>query len=313
MTPPSTTVGVEDGPSQFLFGEIRGVAVDGDGDLYVLDGTDHSIRRFTRSGRYVTRAGRTGRGPGDLAYPRAMWHDGLRTLYVVDEYNGISIFDTDDEQLRYRTRFAEGWNAKNICGFDEDLVVAAFHDEKVVQVFSAAHSFKRSFGTYFNPDTNPVVHKVANSGHLLMACDEELRRVFIAPASSGRVRSYAPTGEMIWETTLPDFLGSRTFVDGRGAVTTLVPLFITETLTRVGADLLVLQAHHQERRRSPVSGMAVVDRGVVTYVLSARDGTVLAREYGSPFIGHEAQGRAVTFDDDPYPRVALRTLTMIRR
>lgn len=73
-----------------LFENVRGITLDQNGHVYVLDGGDNSIRAFSRSGSFIGRTGRSGRGPGDFTFPYAIMHDGDSTLYVTDEANGVN-------------------------------------------------------------------------------------------------------------------------------------------------------------------------------------------------------------------------------
>lgn len=82
-----------EGPEQF--GEIRAIAVDGEGRIYVLDGHAQQVRVFDAGGRHVRTVGREGAGPGELRRAMTMLFDPQGHLRVLDPQNNrISVFDT---------------------------------------------------------------------------------------------------------------------------------------------------------------------------------------------------------------------------
>jgi len=64
---PEVSIGVLDGPEEYLFGSIYSIAVDDEGQVYVLDGQARNIRVFDSDGAYIEMAARRGEGPGELS------------------------------------------------------------------------------------------------------------------------------------------------------------------------------------------------------------------------------------------------------
>lgn len=316
---PQVVIGEEERGSPALFGLIRGVAVDGQGDIYVLDASDHSIRRFAPSGVHVVNAGRSGRGPGDLAEAFWLWHDGEHTLFVVDWVNGINEFDTRGRELRFRRRFAEAGGLWAACKLRGALIGAGFKDGRTLHALSPNGEITRSFGEPFQADTDLAVLRQAHMGPMVVACDDAMGRLYVSSAAHGRVRAYDTTGQLVWDADLPGFLGARTLRDARGAVVTLFPKHLIETIRPVGRAYIVVQAHHKELRRRPGSVRGdrprgvEEDFGVLTWVLSARDGRVLTRQYGGPFLMAGTDSAVVGYDDFPFPRVFVLQVSMPRR
>jgi len=83
-----------------------GVAADGDGFIYVLDGLDYSLKKFDARGKLVKKAGRKGQGPGEFLAPRLLACS-QDFLYATDQtVLGISVFDKE-LQFKKRIPFSE--------------------------------------------------------------------------------------------------------------------------------------------------------------------------------------------------------------
>lgn len=84
--------GTEQGPADFV--DIRDIAIDPAGRLYLLDAQGGTIQVFDARGTHVRAIGRKGAGPGEFSDAFGLAIRGDR-LYVVDQRNvRISVFDT---------------------------------------------------------------------------------------------------------------------------------------------------------------------------------------------------------------------------
>jgi tripartite motif-containing protein 71 len=63
---------------------IAGIALDGQGDLYLTEMDDDLIYEYTTSGKLVRQWGGTGPGPGQLTYPEKLAFDAQGNLYVTE-------------------------------------------------------------------------------------------------------------------------------------------------------------------------------------------------------------------------------------
>jgi sugar lactone lactonase YvrE len=63
---------------------IAGIALDGQGNLYLTEMDDDLIYKYTTSGKLVTKWGGTGHGPGQLTYPEKLAFDAQGNLYVTE-------------------------------------------------------------------------------------------------------------------------------------------------------------------------------------------------------------------------------------
>ena len=77
-----------DGEEEYTFGRIASLAVDDDGNVYVLDGQAQDLRVFDAEGSYVTTLARRGQGPRELAGADAIALLPDRRVVVRDPANG---------------------------------------------------------------------------------------------------------------------------------------------------------------------------------------------------------------------------------
>ena len=89
---PDFIIGLVEGDSAYLFGDIRSVAVDTAGRVYVGDRIGANIRVYDAAGRFIKRIAREGRGPGEIyGWPADMTFAPDGMLYVRDGA-GITVF-----------------------------------------------------------------------------------------------------------------------------------------------------------------------------------------------------------------------------
>ncbi|HWV57999.1 MAG TPA: hypothetical protein VNZ57_11165 [Longimicrobiales bacterium] len=101
---PDLSIGVLDGPGEYIFGQVSDVALCPEGSIYVLDGQAGTVRKYDPDGRHVRDIGRLGRGPGEFGRPLfiAVHPDGL--LFVADRTaylwaDRLHVFASDGEFL----------------------------------------------------------------------------------------------------------------------------------------------------------------------------------------------------------------------
>lgn len=83
----------EDVPQSFA--DVRGVVVDQEGRIYVLEASVPEVRVFDRAGGFIRRIGRRGRGPGEFVYANGLAFTPAGDLLVYDpRADRVTVFDT---------------------------------------------------------------------------------------------------------------------------------------------------------------------------------------------------------------------------
>ena len=80
-------IGAMDGPGPDTFGDARGIEVDGEGRIYVLDAQSQEIRVFGRDGAHLRTVGHQGAGPGEFRRANGLALGPDDVIYVYDQAN----------------------------------------------------------------------------------------------------------------------------------------------------------------------------------------------------------------------------------
>jgi len=78
------TIGLSEGPSEYLFGSISSYCVDDEENVYVCDDKINQISVFNNRGKYVRSIGRKGQGPGEYQI--------ISNIQIINR-NEIAIFE----------------------------------------------------------------------------------------------------------------------------------------------------------------------------------------------------------------------------
>ncbi len=208
---PVRTIGLEEDPGPLSFGLVRDVAYDGSGNIYVLDEMAQSIRSFSPTGAFLSAVGRSGRGPGDIADPTAISHDGRERLYLADQVNGISVYSTKGGTLTYLTRIQTLERPVSVCAIGDQIVVQAWHNDRILHVLSATGTVVRSFGGSFGRDTSAFMRQFVSEAGSVLSCDPERQEIYVAHIRQNDVRKYHLSGRSLWVSALPEYLGPKIY------------------------------------------------------------------------------------------------------
>jgi hypothetical protein len=177
------SIGRED-DDNYLFYDPRNIAVDEQGNIFILERGNCRIQKFDKNGNYLQTIGKKGQGPGELERPYSLFLDKNNNIYVSDrrkihffnhtgefvktvplsdqvndfwvspEGNIFGLITTRVE--RERTKFvvkmnSEGKILENIAQFAEVSQVMR-KSGNVVQTFSITHSYNPSLYLVFSND-----------------------------------------------------------------------------------------------------------------------------------------------------------------
>lgn len=92
------------------FGDVRGILVDKNQNIWVLEASLQEIRVFTPAGKLLRTVGRKGQGPGEFIYADGMALDPDGLIWVHDPKNGrFSLFDQNGKFVRQQSAPSMGY------------------------------------------------------------------------------------------------------------------------------------------------------------------------------------------------------------
>ncbi len=99
-------IGTVKGRDEYMFGEIREIAVDNEGQIFVLDTKKTLINVYDKNGLYKKTIGRHGQGPGELQTPQRMSKTWQGEIVVEDHGARAFVYYTLDGQYSRRVMYA---------------------------------------------------------------------------------------------------------------------------------------------------------------------------------------------------------------
>ncbi|MBC7232245.1 MAG: TIGR03663 family protein [Chloroflexi bacterium] len=89
------------GTGEGQFNDPKGIAVDEEGKVYVVDTRNHRVQVFDGEGRYLRGWGRQGNGPGEFQEPWGIAVDKAGNVYIADTWNHrIQKFDGEGRYIK---------------------------------------------------------------------------------------------------------------------------------------------------------------------------------------------------------------------
>ena len=198
-------IGAESDNPNYILYRPRGLAIDKNDNLYVVDSYNHRIVVYDSLGRFVRKIGRVGQGPGEFIVPIDADIDSLGRLYVLEARNyRVSIFDEKGYFLNgFRVgpvsehqQIAVTYDGKRIC-VNEPTPMSG----KLFTVYNNTGEVIQRFGELVTPeirtlkyDMNTVCFDFDHQGNL-----------YVFFRYRPEIRKYDPSGELILQKPLITF------------------------------------------------------------------------------------------------------------
>ena len=163
------SLGADDG----RFNNPTGIAVDGEGNVYVADTRNDRIQKFDSTGAFLLKWGSEGSGDGEFYSPQDIALDADGNVYVVDS-SRIQVFDSNGTFIRKWGSYGTGeeqLQSPRSIAFDADnnaYVIAGGGIKK----FDSDGSFRTAWGalgTYDGEFNNPTDVAVDGAGNVYVA------------------------------------------------------------------------------------------------------------------------------------------------
>ncbi|MFC2156331.1 NHL repeat-containing protein [Acidobacteriota bacterium] len=186
------------------------IAVDAEGNWYVLDSGNHRIQKFDADGNYLDTFGGQGQGPGEFAYPASIDLDSKGYMYVSDPQNQrVQILDPDGNE--YKTIRMTTENIGDVRIFNSDqlimggsrgvMMMGMGDDEpkelpKLMKLMDTDGNISQRFGEQFN-FKNQLVNR---SGNQINFALDNAGNVYVEFPYQNRIDKYSPDGKLLWKS-----------------------------------------------------------------------------------------------------------------
>lgn len=201
------TIEAED--DDFLFHLPSDIALDSQGNMYILDSGNHRIQKFTSDGQYITTIGNKGQGPAEFIYPLSLDVDSKGYLHISDPGNQrVQVLKSDGKD--YKTisfakdpagilRISEsGLMIMGRGGSPFSFSMASFEEKKelpkIIRVLSSDGDVERNFGDQ-RDYKDFLINRVGNRFHFTIDKD---KNTYVAFDYQNRIEKYSPEGKILW-------------------------------------------------------------------------------------------------------------------
>ena len=202
------TIEAED--DNFLFYMPTDIALDSQGNIYILDSGNHRVQKFTPGGQYITTIGNKGQGPAEFVYPLSLDVDSKGYLHVSDPGNKrVQVLKPDGKD--YKTisfpkdpagilRVSEsghmimgrkaGFFSFSMRSLEENKELP-----KIISVLNSDGEVERSFGEQLNYK-DFLMNRVGNRFHFTIDKD---KNSYVAFDYQNRIEKYSIDGKILWK------------------------------------------------------------------------------------------------------------------
>ena len=202
------TIEAED--DNFLFYMPSDIALDSQGNMYILDSGNHRIQKFTPGGQYITTIGNKGQGPAEFIYPLSLDVDSRGYLHISDPGNQrVQVLKPDGKD--YKTisfpkdpagilRVSESGHmimGRGAGFFSISLRSTEENKElpKIIRVLNSDGDIERNFGEQRNYK-DFLINRVGNRFHF--AIDKD-KNTYVAFDYQNRIEKYSIEGKILWK------------------------------------------------------------------------------------------------------------------
>jgi hypothetical protein len=294
---PGLVIGKEDRPEEYVLGRISGIAVNSDGDIYVLDNGYVRVQRYDSLGQYMQTIGSRGEGPGEFFFPTALALDNGGNLYVVDQ-SAISIFGPDG---KYVDKFRHGQQSlvRSICVDPKSGIYISCFDaleQQMIHKYDFAYNRLFSFCDSYavGKDVDVRVEDVCAGGMIDIG---ENGIIVYTQQTPFEIRRFSPSGTLLSVCRRENRVIKPPVVEITGSQVTVNAFAASSSIIVMNDGKLI----------NEMKSLPQPDDSVTTVIdLFDSDGRLLLSRYFQENFSlkcRDSRGRLYGVDMEEYPRV----------
>ncbi|MBN2408894.1 MAG: NHL repeat-containing protein [Candidatus Aminicenantes bacterium] len=206
---PVRTIGeIETNDENVAFNLPSDVALDKDGNIYILDSGNHRVQKFSADGKYLATFGRKGQGPGEFVYPESIDIDDAGYIYVSDPRNQrIQVLTPEGKEARTIKMIDEQPGVIRLAGPGRMVMAPG----SLMMMFSAGEEDAKELPKLMTilDDRGAVQHKFGEqrdykdfllnkAGNGIQSTLDGQGNVYLAFSRQNRIEKYSSDGSLLW-------------------------------------------------------------------------------------------------------------------
>jgi hypothetical protein len=172
------SIGRKDVPKdEYIFTNIKEMCVDDQGNIYILDPNQKSIKKFNSKGKFLFTIGRSGQGPGEYGWPWDICVNNNRLVVFDIIYRRIILYSLDGEYIKHISTFKKGQPRDiKMNSSKEFIILSSVPGEKHVNELSRfdANFNKIDVIDSFERDKLPILESISPDIHWCLTQKDEI-------------------------------------------------------------------------------------------------------------------------------------------
>ena len=204
--------GIDVVDENYMLHQPRDVAIDSDGNIYVLDAGNFRIQKYSPEGNYLDTYGRRGQGPGEFENPVSIDIDSDGNISVADQGNNrVIVLSPEGRELR-TFKFGSTVTPFRFLNSGE-IVTGIITCGIVIRPIQQYNSIRKSAVFIFNVEGELIktfceqhdfednyTNTVGNSIYFALSNNDN---IFLTFAYQNRIEKYTADGECIFSADRP--------------------------------------------------------------------------------------------------------------
>jgi outer membrane protein assembly factor BamB len=262
-----------------------GVTTDGEGNIYITDAKDYSIKKFNKFGQLIKEIGEMGDKPGEFQCPSLIEYFSGK-LYVSESFKpGIQVFDEDlNFELKIPVRFSV--TDLNVISNDEFFVSALAFDRTeegdfnfCLYIFDPEEEKKDKKDKFIN-EKDRVIYNIAENFTIMNMVSFEIERdgnILIVYSWQDKIEKFSKDGNFLWTRNLFGNKKVKTRQKkGTKLTFTMYPLEVMYRATTMDiyGNLFILGGDLSENKNREVYVLSKHGEQLATFILPEPSNTI---------------------------------------
>lgn len=182
----------------YMFNQPISAAEDEEGNIFILDAEDYCVKKFSSEGKYISRFGRQGQGPGEFQYPMMINCRGRRLL-VTSMPSVFRLFDLNGQYIdlfrvpQYQGIGMKLMNSNHAVAYSMSPRAENTNQNKILKIYDLQGKVLNEFGEPF------LVNNTFSSwtANFLAITVDSQDDIFVSFLRQNRIEKYSGSGKLL--------------------------------------------------------------------------------------------------------------------